>query len=73
MSKHGQPPNPSKPTPKDDAPTTDGGPATGDQRSVSPYLRRPLRKLEEVERRPDTGDRPHNASKPRQEGDGTNE
>jgi len=59
MSKHGQPPNPSKPTPR----TT--RPATGGEQPVSPYLRRPLRKLEEVESRPDTGDRPDNASKPR--------
>jgi hypothetical protein len=73
MSKHGQPPNPSKPTPKDDAPAKDDAPSNRDQQPVSPYLRRPLRKLEEVERRPDTGDRPDSARKPRQEGDGTNE
>jgi hypothetical protein len=65
--KHGKPTHPPKPKPKDDAP------AAGREHSVSPYLRRPLRRLDEVERRPDTGDRPDNARKPRQEGDGTNE
>ncbi len=67
MSKHGQPTNPPKPKAKDDAR------ATGGEQPVSPYLRRPLRRLDEVERRPDTEKRPDNARKPRQEGDGTNE
>ena len=65
--KHGKPTHPPKPKPKDAAHATD------DQQSVSPYLRRPLRRLDEVQRRPDTGDRPDNARKSRQEGDGTNE
>jgi hypothetical protein len=55
--------------PEDSATATDG------ERYVSPYLRRPLRRLDEVEHRPDAGDRTEKArpGKNRHEGDGNDE
>jgi hypothetical protein len=67
--KHGPTGNPPKPKPDDKTP------ATGGEHPVSPYLRRPLRRLDEVVRKPDAGERPDDGrpGKNRHEGDGSNE
>lgn len=53
----------------------DKTPAPGGAHPGSPYLRRPLRRLEDVKRKPDTEERPDDTppGKTRHEGDGGNE
>jgi hypothetical protein len=71
--KHGPTGNPPKGGPK---PTPDEKtPGPGGEHPVSPYLRRPLRRLDEVLRKPGAGERPDDTppGKNRHEGDSGDE